>query len=62
MSLISLIVVLVVLGVVLYLLNALVPLDPKIRLVINVLVGLFLFIWVMQQLGFIGSVSTVRIN
>lgn len=49
--LISLLVVLVVVGVLLYLLNALVPLDPKIKTVINVIVGLCVFLWVLQIFG-----------
>lgn len=48
---IDILVVLVIAGVVLYLFNALVPLDAKFRMVINVLVGLFLFLYVLQVLG-----------
>lgn len=48
---VSLLVTLVVVGVLLYLLNALVPLDGKIRLVINVLVCLFLFLYLLDFFG-----------
>jgi len=48
---ISILVVLVIAGVALYLLNALIPMDAKFKLVINALIGLFLFLYVLQVLG-----------
>lgn len=48
---ISIIVVLIIAGVLLYLLNALVPMDSRFKLAINVLVGLFLFLYVLSVLG-----------
>ena len=48
---ISLLVTLVIVGVVLYLLNALVPMDGRIKMVINVLVCLFLFLYLLDVLG-----------
>lgn len=48
---IGLIIVLVVVGVLVYLLNALVPIDPKFKLVINALIGLCLFFYVLQVFG-----------
>ena len=48
---IGILVALVIVGVILYLLNNLVPLDPKIKMVINVLVCLFLFLYVLDVLG-----------
>ena len=48
MDLISLIVVLVVLGVVLYLINQFVPMDPKIKTVLNVVVVLVLCLWLLS--------------
>lgn len=48
---ISILVVLVIVGVVLYLLNTLVPMDSRIKTVINCLVFLFVFLWVLQVLG-----------
>ena len=48
---ISLLVTLVIVGVILYLLNALVPMDGRIKLVINALVCLFLFLYLLDVLG-----------
>lgn len=48
---ISILVALVVAGVVLYLFNALIPMDARFKMVINALVGLFLFLYVLHVLG-----------
>jgi len=55
--LISLLVVLVIVGVVLYLLNTLVPMDARIKTVINVVVLLAVFLYVLQSFGFVSSHS-----
>lgn len=51
MSLISLLVLLVVIGVLLYLLNNLVPMDARIKTITNVLVILFVIVYVLKVLG-----------
>lgn len=48
---INLIVVLVIVGVLVYLFNRLIPMDARFKMVINVLIGLFLFLFVLQALG-----------
>lgn len=48
---IGLLVVIVVAGVIVYLLNNLIPMDPKFRMVANVLIGLFLFLYVLDAFG-----------
>lgn len=62
MSLIELMVVLVVVGVVLYLVNSLIPMQPQIKTLLNVLVVVFLAIWLLQQMGVIGSMGRVRVS
>lgn len=48
---ITVLIVLIVVGVLLYILNTLVPMDSRIKTVIYVLVCLFLFLWILQVLG-----------
>ena len=48
---ISVLIVLVVVGVLLWLLNTLVPIDARIKTVINVLVGLYVFFYILSALG-----------
>ena len=52
---ISLLVTLVIVGVLLYLLNTLIPLDPKIRTIINVVVILAVCLWLLEGFGLLGG-------
>jgi len=52
MDVIQLLIVLVVVGVILYFINHYLPLDPPIRMIINVVVVLILLLWVLRLFGF----------
>lgn len=56
MSLIELLVVLVIVGVLLWLVNTMIPMDDKIKTIINVIVLIIVVLWVLQSFGLIGSV------
>jgi hypothetical protein len=62
MSLIGLVVVLIVVGVLLYLINTIIPMDAKIKTIINVLVVLVVCLWLLQAFGLIGSINNVRLR
>jgi hypothetical protein len=62
MSLIGLVLTLVVVGVLLYLLNNYVPMDHKIKTIINVVVVIVVILWVLQSFGILGSLRDVRIR
>ena len=62
MSLIGLILTLVVVGILLWLLNTYVPMDSKIRAIINAVVVIVVVIWVLQSFGLLGSLRDVRIR
>lgn len=51
MSLLSLIITIVVIGVILWLINAYIPMDAKIKMILNVLVVIILIIWLLRVLG-----------
>jgi hypothetical protein len=53
--LISFLITLIVVGVVLYLLNTLVPMDARIKTVINVVVLLCVFLYALQAFGIISG-------
>ena len=58
--LISLIIVLIVIGVGLYLLNTLVPMDPRIRTLINAVVLICVLLYVLSSFGLIGNVPLLH--
>ena len=62
MSLIGLVLTLVVVGVLLWLLNNYVPMDRKIKTIINVVVVVIVVIWLLQALGLLGSLQNIRIR
>ena len=62
MSLIGVILTLVVVGVLLWLLNNYVPMDGKIKSIINVLVVIVVVVWVLQGVGLLGSLQNIRIR
>ena len=59
---IHLIIILVIVGVLVYLLNALVPIDPKFKLVINAVIGIALFLYVLSVFGFIDARDMPRVR
>lgn len=62
MSLITIIVVLVIVGLVLWLINNYVPMDGKIKNILNVVVVIVVILWLLQSFGLIGSLGKVRVN
>jgi hypothetical protein len=62
MSLIGLIITLVVVGVVLWLINNYVPMDPKIKTILNVVVVIVVVVWLLQAFGILGSLRDLRIR
>lgn len=61
MSLITLVVILVIVGVCLYLVETYVPMSPPIKTVIRVVVVLVLVLWLLQAFGVVGpSVPRLR--
>ncbi len=61
MSLISLIVTLIIIGVLLWLVNSYIPMDGKIKKIINVVVVICVVIWLLSVFGVIGQAGTIRV-
>ncbi|HEV2055782.1 MAG TPA: Thivi_2564 family membrane protein [Methylomirabilota bacterium] len=62
MSLIGLVMTLAVVGVLLWLLNNYVPMDSKIKSIINAVVVIVVVIWLLQSFGVLGSLRDLRIR
>ena len=60
MDLISLIIVIVIIGVILYLVNQYIPMDAKIKQILNIVIVIALVIWLLSL--FIGGIPNVRIG
>lgn len=61
MSLISLIVTLIIIGVLLWLVNAYIPMDGKIKKILNVVVVICVIIWLLSVFGVIGHTGDIRV-
>lgn len=62
MSLLTVIIVLVVVGVLLWLVNTYIPMDGKIKRILNVVVVIAVVIWLLQAFGLLGSLDSIRIG
>ena len=62
MSMIGVILTLVVVGIVLWLINNYVPMDSKIKTILNVVVVIVVVIWLLQSFGVLGSLRDLRIR
>ena len=60
MDLITLVITLVIVGVVLYAINTLIPMDPKIKTILNVVVVIVVLLWVLSL--FTGYLPNPRIG
>ena len=60
MNLIALVVVLIIIGVVVYVINHAVPLDPPWPLIINAVIVIIVLLWILQSFGVLGPVLRVR--
>jgi len=62
MSLISVVVALIVVGVILWLINSYIPMDGKIKSILNVVVIIVVAIWLLQSFGVLGNIGDIRIR
>lgn len=62
MSLLTIILVIVVVGVLLWAINSFIPMDSKIKSILNIVVVIALILWLLQAFGILGSLSSVRVG
>jgi len=60
--LIGLIVLLCIVGVVLWVVNTYIPMDAKIKMIINIVVVIVVVLWLLSVFGLIGSMSQIRVG
>lgn len=57
MDLLSLIVVLIVIGVALWLVNSYIPMDQKIKTILNIVVVVVVCLWLLRIFGILGALN-----
>ncbi|MGA7874441.1 MAG: Thivi_2564 family membrane protein [Desulfoferrobacter sp.] len=62
MPLINLVIILVVVGVILWLINNYIPMDRKIKSILNIVVVIVVVIWLLSVFGVIGSISGLHVG
>ena len=61
-SLVGLLVTLVIVGVVLWLVNTMIPMDAKIKTIINVIVVLAVCLWLLNVFGLFSGGPVIRVR
>jgi hypothetical protein len=61
MPLLTILLVIIVVGVILWLVNTYIPMDRKIKSILNAVVVILLVIWLLQAFGVLGSLKSVHV-
>ena len=62
MPLIQLVVTLVVVGVLLWLVNTYIPMDSKIKNILNIVVVILVVLWLLNVFGVLSGISGLRVG
>lgn len=62
MDLVSLIITLIVVGVLLWLVNNYIPMDAKIKNILNIVVVVAVVVWLLNMLGLMDSLRGIRVG
>ena len=62
MSLMTLVITLIVVGVLLWLVNTYIPMDGKIKKVLNIVVMVVVVLWLLNVFGVWGHLRSVRVT
>ncbi len=62
MPLVNVVVVLIVVGVLLWLINTYIPMDGKIKRLLNIVVVIGVVLWLLTVFGLIGNLGDIRVG
>jgi hypothetical protein len=62
MSLLSIIIVLIVVGVLLWLINTYIPMQGTIKSILNAVVVIVVVLWLLQAFGLLGDIAGLRVG
>lgn len=61
MSILTVLIAIVVVGVLLWLVNTYIPMEPLVKKILNIVVIVILAVWLLKALGFWHALSSVRV-
>ncbi len=61
MPLLTILLVIIVVGVLLWLINSFIPMDSKIKSILNVVVVIILIVWLLKVFGIFSSLMDIHI-
>lgn len=62
MPILEIIFILLILGVVLYVINSVIPMESWVKKLINIIIALVVIIWLLQVTGVLGPLSEIRVR
>ncbi len=62
MTLVNLLLILIVIGILLWLVNSLIPMDKKIKKILNAVVVIVVVVWLLKVFGLWDIITSIRIN
>jgi hypothetical protein len=62
MPLVTVVIALIVVGVLLWLINTYLPMDGKIKSILNAVIVIAVVVWLLQVFGVMGSLTSFRIG
>lgn len=62
MSLVTIIISLIVVGVLLWLVNTYIPMDGKIKKILNIVVVIVVVLWLLNVFGVLDNIRNVRVS
>lgn len=61
MSILTIVIVLIVVGLILYLINNYIPMDGKIKSILNIVVVICVIIWLLKAFGLLDSIKGFKV-
>ncbi len=62
MPLLQVVITLIVVGILLWLINKYIPMDSKIKTILNIVVVIAVIIWLLNAFGVLSNASNIRVG
>jgi hypothetical protein len=61
MSILTVLIVLIVAGIIMYLINRYIPMDGTIKSILNIVVVVLIIVWLLRVFGILGTLSSIKV-